>query len=225
MQELNPAQAVGTTQSTSAEQLTRLRQQRIQEREQQAGAAAESVPVAQVTPEQAGEMQQYYNRTLEVIGDLRGKNYTMPSSQDGIDADTSEPADAAKTSAAGETGTGERSLEAKAKDVVTFNMARLNEQEKSDKPLPPLPMEQANDNFKTVIDYIMKSPEANSNPAIKSAMQEDVEKAKALYKKAGDAAMPFPVYLAQIVGQDDRIPQPLALSAIDFTRSFGEFAK
>jgi hypothetical protein len=193
-------------------------QQRAQVREQMTSAAVEGVQVAPPTPEEAAAIQGYYNRTLDVIGELRGNNYTMPARK------APEGDGSTEAKAAGEvqeaSAPQEKSLEAKAKEVIQQNISRLDEMEKTGKPPATLPLEQAEANFKTMVDYIMKSPEAQSHPEIKQALEQDMEKARELYKKGGDNAMPFPMYLAQIMGQDDRIPPQISMSAIDFTRSF-----
>ncbi|MGV8120016.1 MAG: hypothetical protein AB2L14_09680 [Candidatus Xenobiia bacterium LiM19] len=53
--------------------------ERVQIREQMTSAAVEGAPVTPPTPEEAASVQSYYNRTLDVIGELRGNNYTMPA--------------------------------------------------------------------------------------------------------------------------------------------------
>ncbi|GEM_PF-2475992 len=193
-------------------------QQRTQIREQKPDAAVETVPAAPPTPEEAAAVQSYYNRTLDVIGEFKGNNYTMPAQKQEGGGQTTQAEATGEINAA--SAPQEKSLEARAKDIVQSNIKRLDEMEQTGKLPAPLPMDQANDNFKTIIDYLMKSPEAQSNPEIKQALEQDMEKARELYKKAGDKAMPFPTYLAQIMGQDSRIPPPFAMSAIDFTRSF-----
>jgi hypothetical protein len=128
---------------------------------------------------------------------------------------------AQQVAAAGNDGVSQTSLEERAKEVVTFNVDRLNQMEQTGKLPPPLKMDEANDNFKTVVDYMSKSPEVPQE--YKGYMDQDLAKAKELYKNNPD--LPFPVHLAQTMGQDQRIPPPLSLSAIDFTRSFAEYAK
>lgn len=193
-------------------------EQRTQIREQMTNTAVESAPATPPTPEEAAAIQGYYNRTLDVIGELRGNNYTMPAQKQQGSGNASEAEASGEVREA--SGTGEKSLEARAKEVVQSNIQRLDEMEKTGKLPAPLPMKQAEDNFKAIVDYIMKSPEAQSNPEIKQALEQDMEKARELYKQGGDKAMPFPMYLAQIMGQDGRIPPQLSMSAIDFTRSF-----
>jgi|GEM_PF-2291734 len=54
-------------------------QQRAMIREQMLNTAVEEAPTTLPTPEEAASIQSYCNRTLGVIGDLRGNNYTMPA--------------------------------------------------------------------------------------------------------------------------------------------------
>lgn len=115
-----------------------------------------------------------------------------------------------------------KSLEQRAKEVVTQNNERLESMEKTGKMPPLLPMEEANDNFKTVVDYLGKSNEVPDE--YKKIMGEDIGKAGELYKNKNPNGLPFPVHLAQVMGQDDRIPPSFSLSAIDFTRSFQAYA-
>ncbi len=101
--------------------------------------------------------------------------------------------------------------------ILDNNARRLEEMEKTGKVPDAPPLKQANEDFKTVVDWMMKYP-GDKPDTLTLTCQKDMEKARALYRK--NPQFPLPVHLANVMANDDNVPQNVALSAVDFVRAY-----
>jgi len=197
---------------------------------------ATTAPVKEPTPEEAGTLQQYYNKALQAIDDLRGKHYSMPKPVDSHGTGApSEARGAATTAPAAETAPtaevqrlspqDEKVINGYAKWIVNLEGTRNDYTNKTGKLPPALPLNVAENNLMGTVKYVMQSHETDGFTDQRKAMEECLKAAGKDYKEAGDNALPFPLYLSKHMsraGNEKKMFSAIAATGDEYVRSYHE---